>query len=634
MTILFTPFALFLPGYFFLKSIWGNNAKLTFWEAIILSIGISFILGYPVGLANNLIEYSQNPYQIHIDTLYPLYLLLCSGLFLFSRKKKSFYEKFEAPEKKWSLLVVSIFMLAGFLRVYGNSFQNINGDEQELSLYSYHLFSGILVGRDAFFLSGTDHSPLGYFISFIIYNLITPFNYAHIPEYILRSPMIIFGILELALFTLFAKRLNFSKSITAFGLLLLAINTYAIFGSRLMIPQDGSIFTFFILLFTYYYSNFLEKKSQSSNLDIFLIGLLAAATILVKLSAIFLIPPFLLFWFLHKKGFKNLFKTSLVTLFFFSPVIIFNTISYNLTGYTDVPVSKVLNQIGIPANSLMGNDDFYGSIQSSFFTTLADFTEMLADQWSLLITINFLLCIPLIIIFRKALKPTSQFLLSVILISFIFFPLNGFRAYYAEYLTVPFLLLSLIVFTELYKKKSIIKFPLIIWSISYALSSFIYTLNTHIFVVSIDNSDSKGEYGRNSKYSYAEFNQHSSLAAWGFLNDQGFHALEEYLKDKSETLVIEDSFLIAFKHQFRWYLGVKREVDAHYLGDAYKDDYDYTTLSKYDYSYDATAILQYSEDKLKEGDILIKNHNGEPKIIIRYLKKQEFLLPDSTTNSF
>ncbi len=639
MTILFAPFAIFFPGYFFLKSIWGKNEKLNFWEAIILSIGISFLLGYPVGLSNNIIEYfySPNPYQVHIDTLFPIYILLCSCLYYISRKKESFHGKFEAPEKKWLYLILSIFALGIFLRIYGNANQNINGDEQELSLYSYHLFSGILVGRDAFFLSGTDHSPLGYFVSFIIYSLVTPFQYAYLPEYILRSPMIVFGLLELALFLLFAKSLKLSKTITAFGLLLLSINTYAIFGSRLMIPQDGSVFTFFVLLFSYFFIRFLQKKNSPSKLDIFLIGLLAASTILVKLSAIFLIPPFIFFWLFNKKGYKNLFQTSLVTLFFFLPVIVFNICAYQLTGYTDVPTAKLLNLLGFNANSIMGNVGLYSEITPSFFKTLAGFLQLLADQWSLLIAINLFASIPLVFIFRKNLKDRIipiYFFISIILISILFFSFNGYRAYYAEYLTIPFLLLSLFVLGQINWKNIMLKVSVILWSCIYTVWAFIYALNTHIFVIPMDDTILEGEYGRSNIYSYQAFKQHISLASWGFLQDDGFTVLQKFLQDKDQLLVIEDSFLLSYKHQFRWYLGIFREVDAHYLGSAYKDDFEYISSSKFDYSKDAIEILKYSDDKLKEDDFLIKDHNGEPKMIIRYLKRQEFLLPAQSMSTF
>lgn len=636
MTILFAPFALFLPGYLFLKSIWGKNEKLSFWEAIMLSIALSFLFAYPLGIANNLIEYNQNPYQVHIDTLFPLYLFLCAGLYFISRKKKTFHDKFETPERKWLYLIISIFTLAVILRIYGNAYQNINQDEQELSLYSYNLIDGILVGRKAFFLSSTVHSPLGFFISFIIYSLVIPFEYFHVSEYILRTPMLVFGMLELAMLALFAKKLKLSKSTTAFGLFLLAINTYAIFGSRLMIPQDGSIFTFYILIFSYFFIRFLDQESKPTKLDIFIIGLLAASTILVKLAAIFLIPPFIFFWILKRKGFKNLLRISLVTIFFFSPVIIFNVLAYKMTGYTDVPTAKLLNFFGIHANSLMNNEELYGAMLPPFFKTMLGFIEMLADQWSLLLTINLFLSIPIILVISKkmkARKTTIYFFMSVFFVSLIFFSLNGYRAYYAEYLTLPLLLFSLIVVEELVKKHFILKISLIFWSTAYVISSFTYTINSHIIVTSRPDSIQIGEFGRSEIYTYEQFNIHRSLASWSFLRDDGFPTLKEFLHNKENTfLVIEDSFLFAFEHHFRWYLGIHDDVTQYYLGDAYNDDFEYTTHSKYDFSRDAIEILEYAPDKIQKGDLLINNHNNRPKMIIRYLKKQEFLSPVPSTS--
>lgn len=638
MTILFTPFALFLPGYLLLKLIWGKNEKLNFWEAMILGVALSFLLAYPLGIANNIIEYfySPQPYQVHIDTLFPLYLFLCGGLHFFSRKKKTFHDAPAPVQKKWLFLILSIFGLAILLRLYGNAYQNINQDEQELSLYSYNLIDGILVGRKAFFISSTVHSPLGFFISFIIYQLIVPFGYFYSPEYIVRSPMIVFGILELALFLLFAKRLKISKPITAFGLLLLAINTYAIFGSRLMIPQDGSIFSFFVLLFSYFYIRFLEKDGKPTKLDIFLIGLLAASTVLVKLAAIFLIPPLLLFWFIKKKSTGNLFKTLLIALLFFSPVILFNIISYNLTGYTDVPTAKLLNFLGIHANSIMNNEELYGAIFPPFFKTIFGFLEMLADQWSLPISLNFFISIPLYFIFRKKInhgKSIIQFFLALLFTSLLFFSLNGYRAYYAEYLTLPLLLISMVIMEKIQKKNIILKITFVLWAAAYALYSFLYTVNTHVFVIQRPDYLTTGEFGRFDLYSYDQFKQHRSLASWSFLRDDGFPALAKYLNGTKELIVIEDDFIDNFEHHFRWYLGIHRDVSSYYLGAAYKDDYNYTRLGKYDYSVDAIEIIEYSPEKIKADDVLIYNHNGRPKIIIRYLKKTESLSPAPSTRT-
>lgn len=629
MTILFAPFALFFPGYLFLKSIWGKNEKLNFWEALILSIALSFIFSYPLGVANNVIEYffSPAPYQVHIDTLFPLYLTLCALLYFFSRNKNTFHDPLDPVQKKWLLPLAAIIALGIFLRFYGNAYQNINQDEQELSLYSYNLIDGILVGRKAFFLSTTIHSPLGFFVSFIIYQLIVPFGYYDAPEFIVRSPTLIFGLLELGLFLLFAKRLKLSKPAAAFALLLLSINTYAIFGSRLMIPQDGAIFTFFVLMFAYFFVRFLDKESKAAKLDIFLIGLLGAAAVLVKLAAVFLIPPVLLFWFSRKKGGWNLLKTSAAALLFFSPVLMFNIIAYLSTGFTDVPTAKLLNIIGIDANSIMNNEDFYGAVLPPFFKTMAGFFEMLADQWSLPLALFILIPAALAFTIKKTI---IRFFLALFVISLIFFSLNGYRAYYAEYLTVPLLLIAAAVY-EKYQKRTI----LIILSVAVALYSFMYTLNTHVFVTARPDYLEIGEYGRQELYSYEEFKQHRSLATWSFLRDDGFPALKEFLKDKNDLLVIEDDFLSAYEHHFRWYLGIHRDVDAYYLGDAYKDDMEYTTLSKYDYSRDAIVIFEYAQayDDVLADDILIYNHNGRPKMVVRRLQKQESPSPAPSTNT-
>ena len=81
----FAPLTLFLPGYFFLKLIWGETQKLSSWEGFLLSIGLSFLLSYPFGVLNTVIEVfrGQGPIQMHAGTLLPLYgifnlVLFCS----------------------------------------------------------------------------------------------------------------------------------------------------------------------------------------------------------------------------------------------------------------------------------------------------------------------------------------------------------------------------------------------------------------------------------------------------------------------------------------------------------------------------------------------------------------------------
>lgn len=583
-----------------------------------MSVTISFILAYPLGLTNNIIEsfLEPNPFQVHIDTLFPIYIFTCASLFFFSRKKESFHEKYKNQDRKFPILILTIFALAVFMRLEGSDLQNINQDEQELSLYSYHLVDGILVGRQAFFMSTTVHSPLGFYVSYIIYQLLSPFDYYGMTELMLRSPMLVFGILEICVFLLFANKLKFNKTLIAIGMTLLAVNSYAIFGSRLMIPQDSSVFAFFILIFSYFFLKALEKKDKCSGLEIFLLGLLFAATFLVKMAALFMIPLVLIFWFAKKKSFKDFVKITAVSLFFFSPVLLFNIISYKLTGYTDVPTAKILNFIGVNANSIMGNMDIYGAELQPFFQTMGGFLEMLADQWTLIFTLVLGFSIGFLMFRKNELKQNSTilYLLALFAITILFFSINGYRAYYAEYLTVPAVLLSIYTFRNLPKYFTAITFTIV------AIYSAYYSYNTHIGVTPRPDTLQVGEYGRFDLYSFEEFSLHRSLASWSFLRDDGFPALRTYLESNPGLLIIEDSFLNGYLHHFRYYIGIHRDVTAHYLGESERNERPFIYLSDYDAKSDGIVILEYAEEKVMDGDVLLYNHNERPKIIIRNLE--------------
>lgn len=618
MTLLFAPFAYFLPGYFFLKYFWNKEEKMEFFEAVVLSIALSFFLSYPLGLANNVTEFllKDNPFSIHIDTIYPIYLFFVISFYFLTRKNPLFYLGPKVPGKKFFLILILIFCLAVFMRLYGSHLQNINGDEQELSLSAYHLVDGIYVGRDAFFLSSTVHSPLGFFIANIIYQVISPFSYDAMNEIVLRAPMFVFSILELCLFLLFATKIQLSRSFTLLGLLFLAINTYAIFAGRLFIPQDGSIFTFYLLLFSYFFIHLANAKKTPTNKEIILLSLLLSACIFIKLSAILLFPVIIIYYFWQKKDIKDLFKIFLLAAILFSPVIIFNVSAYILTGYMDVPFSKLANLIGIEAKSLMHNQGLYSSSLPPFRQTLLGFLQMLGDQWSLPLATAFIISFFSLFKIKMRSNPYSTYL---ILLTIIFFSFNGYRAYYAEFLTVPFILIFMHFLQSVwYKYKIIGKNIILVFVISIFSYSTVYSINTHIFILDKNLNIETSEFGRDKQYTLDEFFHHFSLASWSFLRDDGFKNLSEYLdRNPSQFIVIEDDFLNQYLHHFRWYLGIHNDVESFYLGDNYTDDYDYSVLSDFNYDKDALLIYSYEEGLVEENDIVVSNTNSNPKIVLR-----------------
>ncbi|MBU0981561.1 glycosyltransferase family 39 protein [Patescibacteria group bacterium] len=614
------PIVFFLPGYLFLKTIWGRTPRLSYPEAILLSIALSFIFAYPICFSNNIFEYltGNEPFQVHRDSFLIIYAAVIAILYLLSHKKKPFHSRPKKNHKLFCALILTIFIAALAARLFNLPFQNINGDEQELSLYAYHLVDGIFAGRNALFLSQSGHSPLGFYVSHLIYQTLNPTDYASLTEWMIRLPMIIFGLLELAIFLLFAKRLNFSRLATVLGLLLLTVNTYAIFGSRLMIPQDGSVFTFFVLLFVYFFVTLLEEEKLTRT-HLLILSLLFAATFLVKFSAILLIPPVLLYWFLRKKPLKSLLASTGLTLLFFSPVIAFNIGAYIKTGYTDVPFAKVFNFLGIPAESIMGNQDLYSSAFPPFLKTLLGFLQMLADQWSPEFMLSLVAAVILLMINKKFI-PRGKHLIGFFFLLFalttLFFSLNGYRAYYAEFLTVPAILLIITATGTLFaRKKWYFTVPATVWLVLLPISCTSYTLNTHWLVS--DPPPGLVEYGRDHLYTAEELETPFSLASAAFLKDEGFPALRAALADTTTPLIIDDSLLDNYLHHFRWYLHIHRDVEQYYLGESYQDAYTYSRLSESEPNQPGLYIFPYEKATLQEGDEVLKNHLGAPKMILR-----------------
>jgi hypothetical protein len=640
------PFFSFFPGYWFLKGLIGgrrsrHGGMLSWGEGVLLSVGLSLLLTYPFGFLNNLVEgaLGGGPFQYHLDTLLPIYLLGCAVLWVWSWRGGRFFVKREDRGVVWPWFVLGALALAFVLRAYGLEWQSINGDEQELSLYAYHLVDGIFAGRNAYFLSYSGHSPLGFYAAFHIYQWLMPGAYELMGEFMVRLPMIVFGMLELSVFLLFARRLEFSKLVAGAGLLLLAVNTYLIFGSRLMIPQDGSIFEFFLLLFSYFFLRFLDDDRRSLPLaHVLILGVLLGAVFLVKFSAILLLPVVAIYWFYRRKSVWQFVGAGIVTGLVFFPVIFYNAAAYLTIGYMDVPFAKLANLFGISANSIMGNADMYGSELPPFFETVWGFLQMLTDQWSVYLALAFLVGIFVLALNFRRLGKERDFVIYLALlfvVTVLFFGLNGYRAYYAGFLTVPMMILMLLGAKSLlqsYWGRRLTAVLLMVCGVMLFVGTLHYTANTHLFVSEhgLDPGDETGsEFGRNRVYSLDELLVPQSLASSSFLEDRGWWALQRavemefedsQLTDEAfEVLVVDDEFMEDMVMYFRWYLGLHRDVDEHYLGDAYLDDYEWVLSSEFMFDRPALQILPYEEGPILEGEAVVVNHNGTPTMILRAL---------------
>jgi len=561
---------------------------------IFLTIIFSLLLLYPTGVINIVIEGKQDIYREHLTGVAAILLAISVLGIALSTVLKVKPEKIQIDKRVYSYL--TIILLAGLtLRVLTLSGANLNGDEVNLGAQTYDLVDGMVAGRNAYFISETGHSPLGFFISHAFYNLFEPGGFYAMKDWMLRIPQVIMGVI--AIFGTFVLSKKFldgkSRYLPLLPAGIVAIDSYSNFGSRLAIFQDLSTFAVFVTAFLLSFYLFYKNKNFTFAI---VLGISFGALLLVKFTGILFLPMFLL---LIKEWKKSI--ISLATAFaIFTPVIIYNIAAYLTTGFMDVPFSKLANMIGIPAKSIMNfgaNDSIYGGSFGSPISTLLEMPSMLLDQWGIALSTIFLASIFSGIYFLKK----SKILYLAIVLSVIFFALNGFRTYYFPYLSIIFAVLAALNFQYIKRKK----LAAMMLSLA-AIFTIFFNINTNIL---LKEPEVMAEYGRSGEMT--PFNLTYSLGASSFLSDQGWDELQPELES---PLILDEKLN---KLSAKWYLHINDEIRRFYGDENYVEAYEYMYLSDWT---DEKGTLISTSPKDLENEKIIKDRHGNTEFYIYFLK--------------
>lgn len=603
-------FFIMTMGLPYVRLIRRQNEELTGADCI-LSVGMSLLLTYPSGLINIIIEGKTNIYVSHL----PGFLAASLGLFIIGLIISKFlvYEDQMIKISRKDIVPICSILLVGFvLRVANLGAASINGDEMDLSVQSYDLVDGMVAGRNAYFISGTGHSPLGFFISHAIYNIFEPGGFYSMSLWMIRIPQVIMGML--VIWGTFILSKNFigksNRVLTFLPPLIVAIDSYSNFGSRLAIFQDVSTYTFFVIIFVLLLADFLKNKTWINSISL---GVSLGMILLVKMSGIFLIPIMLGLIIIYRQEWKKIIGSLTTALFVFTPVIIYNIGAYITMGYMDVPMAKLANIIGIPAKSIMntgGDDSIYEGIRSPIMT-FVEMQFMLLDQWGIALSIFFVISILSGLVYMWKNKQHIQqamILHSVIILSIIFFSINGFRTYYLAYLTV---FIAVIVGMDLSNIKRY-KQAIVAAAILVVPFTLLYNINTNIL---LEEPEAVSEYGRSGMAEFAP-TYHSQLAtpfSYGsaaFLSDGGWDELTEELNNVgAKELVLDNSLNVL---SIKWYLHINDEIRMFHQDPNYIEKYAYTYLSDWDgIVNDGMALISLSEREYRfQHDEIIRDSHG------------------------
>ena len=589
----------FAIGYTVTTVLFPKSEQISFGERLCFSLGFSLLSWYPISFVNIfLIEGRQDIYQVHLlwEIIISLILLvILIGISILIRGKSGrnaplFEVRIgEDVFKKREIYILGFFMLAFYLRFMHLGDPNLNGDEFEVAYRAYDLVDGMQAGRKAYFISATDHGPLGFYMWHFLAQAISPWGVYSLSEVTLRLPSVLLGMGILYITYTIGKKWFASAWISIGILMILAVDQYSILASKLVIHPDLAYFTLFLILAV---QSLLRYWEAPKTRNLIVAGIFSGCVFLVKFSAVILIPFALAGFIVKRKNIpisKFLVWGSLVFLMF-SPVVFFNVNTYIYAHYLDVPFSRVARLLGFKVDSLMLPENIYGTKLADPLTTFYELIWMLIDQWNvLLFSLGvFSICYVVTILFLKKLKSEYHFVLMMMLIwmasAVLFLSLNGFRIYYSAYLSIPLAIIiscSVIDLRErLQNKKIVRRAGAALLGIIFAYT-FYYSYQTHF---KISDWISQGERGR-SGYSIilpSPLRQPYSISTLGFLTDRGWRELRRYVQQnvQDEDVLLFDSSMSDLS--LRWYLHVGDEVRRFYIGEDYKDAYSFEYISSFE----------------------------------------------------
>jgi len=500
-------FAFFLSGYpltlVFISKPIGIFKRLT------LSFAFSLILHYPAGFLNVVLEGKEAAFSPHLTGFLSI-LTLLTILFCFLaawRREDSFTLKNVLPSLKRKArlkkFIISILVLSLFLNFYNLGRAEIYGNEYSIGFKAYDLVDGNTPGRDAYFISQKDHSPLALYNTFAAMQILEPGGFYKLQPWMFRFASALTGFMAVLLFYIFAREfLSELNSSIAAGIF--ASSNYIVWMSRTLLREIFLVF--FMLLTLYLFYKFVFSSSKAKNAPhsgALLTGIALGAAMLVKFPAIVLVPTIFVFIIFKRRDLLRRFIfICIIALVVFSPVIVFNIGAYIKTGYMDIAFSKIL---GLEHAYLQDLQNYPGRAYS--LENLSGLIYLLADQYSLPLFLLFVggAFLSFAKLFNKRFccgngyteemlgeesgRDIAFLMLIFLLLNILLVWRQGFRSYYLPHLTIPFVLLTIWTLSTI---KTKISTALLLALIIY---STFFTYNTHISEAYTFIPSSSGELG-------------------------------------------------------------------------------------------------------------------------------------------
>jgi len=435
-----------------------------------------------------------------------------------------------------SLLTFSFFVFTNLNRA------DVYGDEYDLAYQSYNLVNGIQAGRKAYVISYDTHPPLSSALKHFSLNLLDPSGIDYLQDWQFRFSEGLLGLLTIISVYLLAAEF-FSYQVASLSALLLACNNYLVWMGR--IYHREMTLTFFMALTLYYLYKSLKHKTSAT-----MLGISFGAALLTKETSLILLPLIILAAVRR----HYLFKSLVIALILFLPVLIFNLAAFMTTGYVDVFFSSLF---GIYRSGITYSQQFQ-PLQNFIFTL-----SYLNDIYSPFILATFFVAVVYqsIIILRHLKKPpTISWLVLWLVVSLSFFSLTATRGYYFVFISIPLVIITASFITGIQSKLVQRLIALLVLSVS-----FVFTLNSNLIRSDLSTpipSDVDGGVVINHPFLLPYSREVLSWTyQWGYKN------LVSYLDSHRhyfDCLAFDQSFDPLAARRYFW---AEDTIKEHYLGD-------------------------------------------------------------------
>lgn len=568
-------FAFFLAGYPLVRLFFVDIGRM---ETFLLSAAFSTLFQYPAALLNILlVEQKDSIFRHHLmwDMIFLFLLAACFVVACFLKKRQAVPRVRRKPisallGRREIRLLVAIILLSSFLNVYNLNRTDVSSDQYGISFIAYDLVDGNVPGRDAYAISFKGHSPLIMYISHFSMNILNPFGYYNLEDWMTRFAPAIFGVLSTILVFLLGKRM-FSSRVGLIAALIFSTSNYVVCMSRIL--HREMVLTFFMLMSLYFFYRFYKSGSRT---DSIVTGIMLGSAMMVKLVGAILAVVFLLFILLRERPMlKQWVKVCLIAALIFSPVVVFNVAAYVKTGYTDVAFSTIFG-----TKSYMGEGFSYRGPSLSLNNFGVFFADLI-DQYSVPLFFLFGAVAVLSVLYMRR-ESQVLILLLLILIGALFHCMTGPRTYYMVYLTAPFALVTGFWVDKYLGRKLVVTVVIVV----IAYSSF-YMIETNFMEFTYHPPSGYGEIGDQlSEPLWPDFSTHFSRTSRSMLEAYGCKELRSTIKnlDNGNHLVVIDNRIHSLSVE--WYLTGK-DWKLNYggtppMGFLEKNSYSWENLSDYE----------------------------------------------------